>query len=831
MNSTFFYSLREIRRDWRAREIVALGMAVAISVGAVTAVLGFADRVTSGLERSAGEVIAADIKLASRDEFPGEFSEKALELGLKVAHTVSFPTVIFDDGRTLLSSVKGVSDRYPLRGELQVQTVQSGPRVVAAHAIPARGELWVDARVLSSMDLVLGDQLKLGEKSFTLGAVLTYEPDRGGQFFSFSPRLMANITDLEETGLLGPSSRARYALLAAGPSEVVEQFADIVDDLPSPKYTIIDLESAQEQVGATVTTSRDFIGMATLATLLIAGISIAVASRRYTERRRRHAALLRCFGATSREVLLIYGQTLFLLSLFWGFAGMLLGYFVQEIMSTILGEFFTSELGEIDINSGLVGLLLGTILLLGFSLPSLSRLTRVSPTEVLRKVERARYQGIDRVWHLVSIIIFLILAYTQTRSVELVGLVLFAVIGVLVAMMGCSAFVLTGLRKFSRGVGVSWRFGLGRLFRDRMASTFQISALGIGLTVLITLSLIRVQLFESWEARTPDDAPNFFFANIQDHEKNALKDFFSTRVNLAPSFTPMATGRLVSINGTIPSVDEYPDPRTASRIDGNLNFSWSGKLPQGNRLVDGEWWDATTTEPVVSLAQSWAEPLRVKVGDRIGVRVGTEEIDALIVNIREVQWENFNPNFFVLFPPNVFANAPHTYLSSTRLEGQNQDTLVSLNQLFPTINIIDIGVILKQVRRLLDLVGLALNLVFGFTLAAGSVALYSVMQSGHEARVRDVAMLKVLGCDRRRIMMALGAEFLTISLIAGLVAGISASMIGWLLAAQIFDIPYQFNPFVLVFSVFLSAIIVAALSMSHVKHALRTAPKFALLWI
>jgi putative ABC transport system permease protein len=254
-------------------------------------------------------------------------------------------------------------------------------------------------------------------------------------------------------------------------------------------------------------------------------------------------------------------------------------------------------------------------------------------------------------------------------------------------------------------------------------------------------------------------------------------------------------------------------------------------LPQGNRLVDGEWWDATTTEPVVSLAQSWAEPLRVKVGDRIGVRVGTEEIDALIVNIREVQWENFNPNFFVLFPPNVFANAPHTFLSSTRLEGQNQDTLVSLNQIFPTINIIDIGAILKQVRRLLDLVGLTLNLVFGFTLAAGSVALYSVMQSGHEARVRDVAMLKVLGCDRRRIMMALGAEFLTISLIAGLVAGISASMIGWLLAAQIFDIPYQFNPFVLVFSVFLSAIIVAALSMSHVKHALRTAPKFALLWI
>ena len=219
MNSIFLYSLREIRRDWWAREIVALGMAVAVSVGAVTAVLGFADRVTSGLERSAGEVIAADIKLASRDEFSSEFSEKALELGLKVAHTVSFPTVIFDDGKTLLSSVKGVSDRYPLRGELQVQTVPSGSSVVTANGIPGRGELWVDSRVLSSMDLALGDRLKLGEKSFTLAAVLTYEPDRGGQFFSFSPRLMANIKDLEETGLLGPSSRARYALLAAGPPD------------------------------------------------------------------------------------------------------------------------------------------------------------------------------------------------------------------------------------------------------------------------------------------------------------------------------------------------------------------------------------------------------------------------------------------------------------------------------------------------------------------------------------------------------------------------------------------------------------------------------------
>ena len=272
----------------------------------------------------------------------------------------------------------------------------------------------------------------------------------------------------------------------------------------------------------------------------------------------------------------------------------------------------------------------------------------------------------------------------------------------------------------------------------------------------------------------------------------------------------------------------YPDPRTASRIEGNLNFSWAGELPEDNRLVEGTWWDPDTQEPVVSLAQSWAEPLGVTVGDRIGVKVGAETIDARIVNIREVQWESFKPNFFVLFPPRVFAGAPHGFLSAIRIEGDRQKELTDLNRDFPTVNIVDIGAILAQVRHLLDLVGLALNFVFAFTLAAGAAVLFSVLQAGQDSRVRDVAMLKVLGCNQLRLSAALSTEFMIIATVAGLLSGLAAWLTGWALAGWVFDIPYSGNFLQLFLSLVVSVIIVWAVSYFGIRDAKRASPQSVL---
>jgi putative ABC transport system permease protein len=278
----------------------------------------------------------------------------------------------------------------------------------------------------------------------------------------------------------------------------------------------------------------------------------------------------------------------------------------------------------------------------------------------------------------------------------------------------------------------------------------------------------------------------------------------------------------------VPTAEAYPDPRTASRIEGNLNFSWAKEIPRDNTLIAGDWWQPGTKDAVVSLAESWAEPLRVKVGDRIGVRVGSETIEAKIANLRRVQWESFNPNFFVLFPPGVFEDAPHSLLSSARLEEEQQDVLVELSRQFPTVNIIDIGAILRQVRRLMEIVGAALNLVFGFTLAAGAAVLFAVMQSSHDARLREAAMLKVLGCDRSRLTRALNTEFVVIGIVAGVIAAGAATLTGWLLATRVLELEYVPQLSVIAISILVSIVLVWSVSRSGVRKALQAPPQATL---
>lgn len=828
MRFSLRHGTRQFWRDWRSGEMLALGGALLTAVAAVSAVGSFSDRIESSLQRGAAEVIASDIKITARREIPKEIETRAKSVGLSTARTVVFPTVLFIEGQTLLASIKGVTSEYPLRGTLGLRGEPDRAEMTRAAHGPDRGHAWVDKRLLTTLGLRLGDRLDIGEISLNLEAVLEYEPDRGGQFFSFSPRILAHRADVEASGLLGPSSRATHALLAAGAAGQVAEFRRFLEAQSFDGIRTVDLESAQQQVGATVGASTEFIGLASLGTLFIAGIAILVASRRYVDRRRRHAALLRCFGASGRTVLLIHIQTLVMMGVVWGFFGAALGFGIQELMARLLGEVFSLGAGKAGVGAVLISLILGLVLLIGFSAPQLARLMRVAPMEVLRRTEAPRRLISDVLWYSVPVLVLVLLAVQQSGQSQLVFYVLVGIISALAVMMGVSFGLIRILKRSARGVGVSWRFGLGRLYRDPVSTTFQIAAIGLGLTVLVTLSLVRGQLFDSWESRVPPGSPNFFLANVQDYEQQGVAQFFRDRLGQSLDFIPMATGRLVTINGRVPTTDAYPDPRTVSRIEGNLNFSWSKEIPRDNTLVAGEWWQPGTAEPVVSLAESWAEPLRVQVGDRIGVRVGSETIEARIANLRKVRWESFNPNFFVLFPPGVFNQAPHSFLSSTRIEEEQQDVLVELSRQFPTVNIIDIGAILRQVRHLMEIVGVALNLVFGFTLAAGAAVLFAVMQSSHDARVREAAMLKVLGCDRSRLMRALNTEFVVIGLVAGVIAAATATLTGWLLATRVLELEYAPQFSVIGISILLSIVLVWAVSRSGVRTALTTPPQATL---
>ena len=820
------HALRQLRREWRSGELVALALSLLVAVGAVTAVSAHGERIERSLMRGAGEIIAADLKVSGRQPIPDNWLARANTAGLASAEVATFPSVIFRDGITQLIAVKGVSSGYPLRGELTIRSADPGPASDVNWG-PTAGEAWVETRLLSVLGLELGDQLELGSAQFTVSAVIAYEPDKGESFVSLAPRVMVRLGDLKKSGLLGPASRAQYALLVAGTELAVERFRQGIAPLLGLDYRIIDLKEAQLQVGSTLQRAQNFIGLAALGAILLAGIAIAVSAGRYAARHRTNVALLRCFGADRAAVLGLHVRVLLLLALLVGSIGVALGYGVESVIAQIARQVLTGELGSTGWRSAATSLGLGVVLLLGFSVPALATLNTVTPIQVLQRGAVTAAARWRHLYYVLPVAALALLALAQSTDIKIVTYVLGGSIAGLLAMMGLSAVLLRALKAISRGVGVSWRFGLARLFRHTLSSSLQIASISLGLTIILLLTLVRAQLFAAWQTRLPANAPNYFLANIQPHEQAGVDELF-TQAGVSATYAPMAVGRLVSINGQIPDPAQYPDARASSRIEGNLNFSWAENLPSGNSLEAGTWWGEGPRHGQVSLARSWAEPLGVHIGDQLGFQVGAQELQATISSIRSVTWDSFEPNFFILFPPGAFPLTPRTLLTAIHLDEPQEVLLADLARGFPTVNIIDIGAILAQVRRIIDIVSLGLNLVFGFTVAAGALVLVATLSATRDARVYEAAVLKALGCDRRRLLASLNTEFLVMGALAGTVAAVAAALIGRILATRVFYIDYTPNLLLLLVSVSAAVLLVWLASRAGMRKVLATPPALVL---
>ena len=208
------FAARQLARDWRAGELRILAAALVIAVGAVTAVGFFTDRVRLGMVAQAGELLAADVAVAARDPIGADKNAQARALGLRTTEFVGLRSVALAGNATQLVEIKAVTQGYPLRGALRIADRAFAPdRTV--DTLPQAGTVWVETRLLQSLELAVGDRLQLGNARLRIAALLTFEPDRGGDAFSVAPRVLMRMEDLPATGLIQPGSRAEYRLLAA----------------------------------------------------------------------------------------------------------------------------------------------------------------------------------------------------------------------------------------------------------------------------------------------------------------------------------------------------------------------------------------------------------------------------------------------------------------------------------------------------------------------------------------------------------------------------------------------------------------------------------------
>jgi putative ABC transport system permease protein len=814
-------STRQFRRGWKSGEYTVMAAALALALAAVSAVGFFTARVRTAVVEQAGESLAADLVLDSGEPLPAQPGKDARDAGASTASVMDFPTVLLNGNATQLVEVHAVTAGYPLRGHARIGSEAFGATHVA-DAIPARGTLWAEPRVLSALGLKVGDTVSVGNQPMRIAAAVGYLPDGGFGFSALEPKIVIDEADVPATGLVNANSRVNYKLLVAGTPDVTTELETRWRD-KLPDIRMEDASDGRPEIVNAIERSQRFLALAALVSALISAVAVVLAARRYATRYTDAAAVLKCLGLTRRRV-----QSVLLLELLWlgltaGIAGVIVGYAAQYGLVAVLKDLLPSQLPPAPLTPALAALGMGLVLLLGFALPPLMRLGDTPPARVLRRdLEPPKATGF--VVYGAAIAASFGLTLWQVHTLELAVSVLVG-LAVTVLILGLGALLMLYLLKGLRRGGGGWRYGLANLNRHKRDSVVQMVAFGIGLMVLLLLALVRTDLLHSWRTSLPDDAPNQFIINIQPEERATVVKFFTDHGIKAPPLYPFVRARLSDINGKPVAGMHFQTEDSRRMVGREQNLSWSYDLPEANTITSGQWWDKDEAkQPLASLEESFAASVGVKVGDTLAFDVGGIPVKVTVANLRKVRWDSFQPNFFVELSPGALADHAGTWITSVYLPPEKTPILADLIRQLPSLTLFDVDSIMQQVRQLMDEASLAVEYVFLFTLGAGVVVLLAAVQSTRDERRFEAAVLRAIGASRQRLRTAAIAEYAALGFAAGLLGALAATLVAWALAVRIFNLPYSVDWRVWVGGVFVGTVIVASSGTMATRKVLNTPP-------
>ncbi|MES9848943.1 MAG: FtsX-like permease family protein, partial [Candidatus Thiodiazotropha sp.] len=488
-----------------------------------------------------------------------------------------------------------------------------------------------------------------------------------------------------------------------------------------------ELRSALDQGGR-------FLRLAAATAILLCMVAVALSSRRFVERQSDSSALLRCLGASRRQVTRIFILRLLSLGLIASIIGVITGLGVQTLLIRLIGHWFTSQIPAPTAWPLVSGLITGILVLIGFSLPSIIRLGEVPPLRVFRRHLDAPPISY-RLFLMAALLSLSILLVWQIGNDEMaLRLIsgLLAGLTILLLISRLLVFVLAPLRHLTAG---SWRYGLASLSRNPATTTMQLTGFGLGFTVLLLLAIVRVDLLSSWQGALPDDSPNQFLINIQPDEVEAVRDLLAQGGIMTNGLFPMIRGRLVSIDGDPVSRDKYDNPRAQRLATRDFNISHATQPQRDNKIVSGRWWlESQQNESWFSVELGLAETLGIPLGAELEFEVAGSRVMGRVENLRSVEWDSFNVNFFVIGTPGLLVQQPATYITSFYLPVEKRQVLHSLIHRFPSITALDVTALMRQVRTIMDRGALAVESVFLFTLAAGLIVLYTGIQASHELK-------------------------------------------------------------------------------------------------
>ncbi|MHB1236962.1 MAG: ABC transporter permease [Gallionella sp.] len=775
-------SLNLLRRDWRAGEWRVLLVALVLAVASIATVGLFADRVRLTLQREATSLIGADLRISSTRPLPRAYREAAQQRGLRVIGSDAFPSMVAGRNENLLADIMSVEQGYPLRGKI---IIDDGAQHVIRNqnsSIPERGTLWADERLMQRLGLQLGDEVGIGTLHLRVAARVVRFVDQSVGFASFAPRVIVNAKDLPGSGLIQEGSRIGYRLMVAGDAKQVADLRTWLQNRLTVGEKLEDVRDARPEIRSALDRAEHFLGLAALTAVVLAGVALALASRHFISRHLDSCAMMRCLGADQSQVLRIFLYQFLLLGACAVLLGELLGYIAQAALVESIASMREAGLPPPGWTPVWQAAASGMALLLGFAFLPLWQLKSVSPLRVIRRELGAPETG---AWLLYASggAVLCGLFLWQAGSLKL-GL---AVLGGLLAgllLFGMLAWLMV------RALG---RFGshvFSNLARHARSNAVLIVALSLGGMALLLLTFVRADLMDSWRSRLPPDAPNRFIVNIQPGQRAAVLEFFARHKLSPPELFPMVRGRLVEINHQPVSGDDYPDPRARALAERETNLSWLDHLPEGNELVQGKWF-ARDDKSVLSVEEGIAKTLGIHMGDTLTYDVAGSRFSAQVVNLRKVEWDSMQVNFFVVAAPGMLENFPASYITSFHLPPEHAQAANALVRRFPNLLLIDVEAMIEQVRHIMDQISQTMSAVFTFTLLSGVAVLYAALLATQDERVHEAAILRTLGADSRYLRRLHLGEFAVLGLLSGLFAAAGAVLLGWTLARFVLDIPYR----------------------------------------
>lgn len=786
------YALRSFGRELRSGEVIVLLAAIALAVGALTAVGFLTDRIGRAVARQANEVLAADLRLRTPDPIPAAWHELAAEYNLESAETQTFPSVVFAGDLSSLATIKGVSEGYPLRGDVRVSDSLSGAQRIV-EGIPEPGSVWADAALMARLAVGVGDFVAVGESEMRIAAVLRYRPDQSIGFASLAPSVLIGTADMPATGLISEGSRVEYALLVAGDKAKVDEFYEEVEPTLPDSVRSRNREEGSDRANNAADRAQRFLSLTAVISLLLSAVAIAMSARRFAHRRMDTVALMKSLGARQQFVIAAASVQLVLLGLLGVIVGSLVGFAVEQVVTEMLSDIIQGDLPPVGFAPVLLASGSALILLVGFALPSLIQLRNTPPLRVLRHDEMPPSPSRILVAG-TSLVAVTAMLYQAIGDASMLIIVLggMAVVSATLYVAGRTLVAIMGRSR--GGVGIAWRYGLANVSRRGRDSTVQIVAFGLGLTVLLLLTFVRTDLLEGWQQTLDEDAPNNFLINIQPEERASIAGIFESANIDEPSFVPMVRARMQTINGEDVKTREYPAEGGEWMANREQNLTWAQALSSSNEIVKGEWWPADYDgEPLVSLEEDAAADLGVEIGDKLQFFIAGQEISLTVSSFRTINWDSFQPNFFMVLSPGALDGFPSTFVASLKIAEGDKDVLWKLVRQHPTVSVIDIETILQQVKSIIDKATLAVQAVFVFTLLAGIAVLFAAVQSTIDERRFESAMLRALGVRRRTVLSGVLTEFAALGFAAGLLAAAGASILAAVVADRLFELDYTFN--------------------------------------